>query len=250
MSDFSKSIRIVAVASFAAFSLSFVGTASAQSCPTQDAAGQHAASESSVLHGTLAHHDELRTWLGIKLDQPACGETEIQLTFATSDALREAETLRNCGVTATGVLFLAPTAHYSAAMAIENPKLEPDESCRPLPLEPDPSKAAVPPDLRAYYVLITIDTRGKGHTDVRVSSDPDARETLSPWQAYAHFSLNGGGDLLWFGCREGFSPDDAFKNRPSTPDYPRRLDSDLGIGLDVDAVNTVKFVCRIADDSK
>jgi hypothetical protein len=250
MNGSSRPVRVSVIAFLAGFSLLFASAAFAQSCPTQDAAGQHDAAEASVLHGTLVHHDELRTWLGLKLDQPACGETEIQLTFATSDALRDAETLRNCGVTATGALFLAPTPHYSAAMAIEDPRLQPDPSCRPLPLEPDPSKAPVAPDLRTYHVLIAIDTRGKGHTDVRVSSDPDAGAPLAPWQAYAHFSLNGGGDVLWFGCREGFAPAAPVKNRPSTPDYPRLLNSDLGIGLDVDAVNTVQFVCRRVSDRK
>jgi len=246
----SKAIRIGVTALFAAFFFLCASAAVAQSCPTQDAAGQHDASESSVLHGILVHHDELRTWLGLKLDRPACGESEIQLTFDTPDAWRKAETLRNCGVTATGVLFLAPTAHYSAGMAIENPKLQPDESCRPLPLDPDPSKAPVPPNLRTYHVLITIDTRGKGHTEVRVSSDADAPEPLAPWQAYAHFSLNGGGDVLWFGCREGFSPGDAVKNPPATPDFLARPGSDLEIGLDVDTVNTVQYVCRGGSNSK
>jgi len=215
----------------------------AQTCPKQDSRGPHDATEPSVLHGTLVYHDELRTWLGLKLDRPACGETEIELLFDTSDAWRKADSLRNCGVTATGKLYLGDTAYYSVPMAIADPQLSPDDWCRPSPVEPDPSKAPVPPQLHTYYVSITIDTRGKGHTAARVSLDPDARESLAPWQAYTHFSINGGGDLLWFGCREGFSAANAVEH-PQSPAKLERLNSDLGVGLSEDTVNTITFTCQ------
>lgn len=215
----------------------------AQACPTEDSRGPHDATVPSMLHGTLIYHDELRIWLGLKLDQPACGETEIQLIFDTSEAYRKADSLRNCGVTATGKLFLAYTAYYSARMAIGDPRLVPDDSCHPLPIEPDLSKAPVSPNLQTYYVSITIDTRGKGHTAARVSADPDAQTSLTPWQAYAHYWLNGAADLAWFGCREGFSPGDVV-HRPQSSGDIQRLNSDRGLGLNDDSVNKIDFTCR------
>ncbi len=225
------------------FFLFSASAAFAQSCPTEDSNGPHDASEPSMLHGILVHHDELRIWIGLKLSSPACGETEIQLTFDTSEAWRKADSVRSCGVTATGVLFLSPTGYYSTRMAMQNPKLKPDDSCHPAPVDPDLSNIPVPAGLQAYRVSITIDTRGKGHTTAAIWADPDARESLTPWQAYTHFSLNGGGDVLWFGCRDGFEPGDVTQ-APESSEALRSQSSDLGVGLQVDSVNTVSFVCR------
>ena len=56
-------------------------TVNAQTFPPRDQQrGLEEASRPSVLHGTLLVHDELRQWLGIKLDRPACGQKEVELS--------------------------------------------------------------------------------------------------------------------------------------------------------------------------
>jgi len=223
--------------------LGAAGVAFAQSCPTENSQGPHDAPDSSVLHGTLIHHDELRTWLGLKLDQPACGETEIQLIFDTPEAWRIADALRTCAVTAAGKLYLSPTAYYSARLAVANPALKADASCHPFPVEPDPARHPISAGLRSYSVSLTIDTRGKGHTAVRVWQGSAQRTSLQPWEAYANFSLNGGGDVLWFGCSSGFEATDVVQVPKFSGDITR-VGSSLGVGLQVDRVNTIAFVCR------
>jgi hypothetical protein len=223
--------------------LGLAGAAFAQSCPTGDEAPV-----ASVLHGTLVHHDELRIWIGLKVDRVTCGEREIQLTFGTSEAWRAAEALRNCGVTATGKLFYGPTGYYSADMAVGDPILMADISCHPFRVKPDFPQHSVPTGLRRYSVSITIDTRGKGHTAVRVWRGAGPRRSLSPWQAYTHFWLNGGGDLIWFGCPDSFEATDVAQV-PDSSGHITRLGSDLGVGLHDDALNTITFVCRALSPS-
>jgi len=186
------------LAVFVAFLL--VGCARAESCPTHT--GE--ASEESILHGRLLYHDDLRQWLGVKLDQVACGQREIQLVFADSGALRKAKALRGCAVTVNGKLYESPTGYYSAPLAMSDARLSPDPSCHPSPVDPDLSIVSIPQDVRTYNVSITIDYHGKGHVQVRVWRDQKKQIPLNPWQAYAHYLLTGGQDFIWFGCRAGF----------------------------------------------
>src|SRR5579862_2624621 len=121
--------------------------AKAQSCPPADQRSDGA--ESSTLHGTLVHFDELREWLGLKLDQPACGEEIVGLVFTVRRA-REVDALRGCGVTVEGKLYAPFSAYYSAPLVIQDADVRPDESCHPQAVQPDPLKVAVPTDLTSY----------------------------------------------------------------------------------------------------
>jgi hypothetical protein len=109
-----------------------------QTCPGHSEHGLDNAQRPSVLHGILLVHDEIRKWIGLKLDQPACGQTEVQLVFSKAGAWREAEALRGCIVTATGKLYDSPTGYYSTGIAVSNAALKPDPSCRPSPVREDP----------------------------------------------------------------------------------------------------------------
>jgi hypothetical protein len=64
-----------------AIALLAAGAAEAQECPSTDKTAPVEASQQSALHGTLVFHDELRKWLGIKLDRQACGQSEIEIYF-------------------------------------------------------------------------------------------------------------------------------------------------------------------------
>jgi hypothetical protein len=164
--------------------------ANAQNCPVRDERGPAEASIASTLHGTILLHDELRQWLGLKLDQPACAQVEVQLVFSDIEARRSAETLRGCAVSATGALFDSPTGYYSSEIAISNPALKPDPSCHPFPVKPDPSAVPIPTSLKSFRASITVDYRGKGHVDVRVWRSAD-KKSLQPWQSFVQYHLTG-----------------------------------------------------------
>ncbi|SRR6266849_2115384 len=223
--------------------------ASAQNCPMSDARGPAEASAASTLHGTLILHDELRKWLGLKLDLPTCGQDEIQLVFPDAKALRSAESFRGCAVSATGKLFDTPTGYYSAEIAISDPLLKPDSSCHPLPVEPDPSAAPIPTGLKSFRASITVDYRGKGHVEVRVWRSTN-NAVLKPWQSFVHYGLTGGEDVMWFGCRKGFS----IKGMTQTPKSPDRFiggdgDSQSTVLQDMQGVNKVEFACEKKPES-
>jgi hypothetical protein len=228
--------------------LYLASTASAQSCPD---ANTGVAAKSSVLQGALTYHDELRSWLGLRLDHPECGENEVQLIFAKPEEQRVAETLQECNVTAIGKLYYGETGYYSAKLAMSIESLRPGASCRPRPLEPDPAKANVPADLRSYQASITVDYRGKGRVTVEVWTDETRRVSLKPWQAYVDYRLNGAADVVYFGCREGFEWRDANQIPKSSSGVSNGSDSNRASALLNDSVspNVVTFTCEQAKAS-
>jgi hypothetical protein len=104
--------------------LLLISVASGQNCPPTHVEGLSEASAPSTLHGTLVFRDELRQWLGLRLEQAACGETDIQLIFSDSKAWRGAESFRGCTISATGKLFDSLTGDYSAETAMADPGTE------------------------------------------------------------------------------------------------------------------------------
>lgn len=223
-----------------------------QSCPKSDARAPGEAQGASALHGTLTYHDELRQWLGIKLDSPACGETEIQLVFSNAAAWRRARSLQQCKMTVRGKLYESPTGYYSAHLAISNPELKPDPSCRPFPIKPDPTTAPIPTDLEIFHASITVDYRDKGHVDVNIWKDESKHVPLAPWQAFIHYFLTGAEDVMWFGCRQGFQ----IKEIAQDPESPTGIfqdepDLNSAVFQSTDAPNTITFTCeRKATHSK
>jgi hypothetical protein len=221
-------------------------SARAQSCPVSDSSGPGEAPQSSVLHGTVVAHYELREWLGLRLDHPACGETEIQLAFSDSKRYRAAETLRNCTVTATGTVYIGPTGYYSKNMAISDPALKPDLSCHRLPILPDPESVPIPPEIREFHASITVDYRGKGHAEVLIWEGKSKDKSLTPWRAYIHYMLNGGGDGLLFGCQKDFRIAE-ITQIPKPPDaMVKDWEDDLAETAlqDLSGLNTVTSTCR------
>jgi hypothetical protein len=153
-------------------------TVNGQTCPADGKQG--ISDKPSVLQGTLLLHEEIREWIGLKLDQPACGLTEVQLVFSKPEAWREAKSLRGCKVTATGQLFESPTGYYSADVAISNGALKPDASCKPSPIEEDPGTAPISPNVKTYHASIIVDYRGKGHVDIKVWQGDEKSVPLTP----------------------------------------------------------------------
>ena len=219
--------------------------ASAQTCPAKDGPDVGSAAKPSELRGTLRYHDELREWLGIQFDQPVCGQKEIQIIFTTSDDWRMAKADRGCVVTIIGELYDSPTGYYSTDMAMQDPKLKLDSSCRPFPIDPDLDAVAMAPGTKTYHASITVDYRGKGHIDVKVWKDDEKSATLTPWQSYVGYSLTGGQDVIWFGCHEGFG----IAEISQTPLNPQGIfnDEPNGTGTllqDMKGTNVIKFTCE------
>lgn len=224
--------------------LASAGT-NAQQCPVENTSGLGEARESSALHGTLIFHDELRQWLGISLDRPICGQTEIQLVFSNGRAWREAEALRACAVTAIGKLYYSPTGYYSTATAVSDAIIRADPSCHPFPVKPDPSQASIPTKLMSFRARILVDFRGRGHTEVKIWSGGGRQVPMKPWQTYVNFNLTGLEDVIWFSCRRGF-------HIKSVVQTPKAKD---GIFLDdpniagtvlqnLNGVNVLQFICE------
>jgi hypothetical protein len=221
----------------------------AQTCPTTaDSEQGRAAADPSVLHGRLVYHEDLRDWLGLELDKPACGQHEIQLVFTDAAVWRKAEALRGCSLTVTGKIFDSPTGYYSAGLAVSDPTLRPDSSCHPFPAKPDLSTVPIPSSVDLYHVSITVDYRGRGHVSVHVSDGQNAATSLEPWQAYAHYMLTGGADVIWFGCQKEFQLEQVAQKPPGNAILPQ--DDDAGASLrNMEGSNTVTYSCRRRQNS-
>jgi len=217
-------------------------TARAQTCPDKMSKGSPDPPKDSVLHGTLQVHDDLRQWIGVKLDTHICDQAEVQLIFSKTTAYRIAETMRECAITVTGELFESPTGYYSAGIAISDATLKPDGSCNPAPLKSDPQPVPIRQGLRAYHASITVDYRGRGHIDVQVWQGKEKRVPLAPWESYISYSLAGGRDVIWFGCQEVFKINDITQ----IPDGPNGVIDDQPYAAlkDLKGVNVISFTCQ------
>src|ERR1700722_9046628 len=51
-----------------------------QVCPANTPDGPPKGSEARALRGKLIYHDSLRQWFELKLDEPECGQSSIELT--------------------------------------------------------------------------------------------------------------------------------------------------------------------------
>ena len=215
--------------------------ARAQSCP--DPGTWQQASSASTLHGRIAYHDELREWLGLKLDKSACGQDEIQLTFSEDKDWRQAEALRECEVTVIGTLFYSPTGYYSADMALADPVVAPNVTCAAHPVKSDPSLAPRKAGISTFMAEISVDYRSKGHVRVQVWEDSQRKSELIPWQAYLHYNITGLQDVIWFGCADGFDIRQISQN-PKPKDGLIQDEPNLaGTVLQSEGLNTVSFAC-------
>ena len=195
----------------------------AQSCPPADGKSPDAPA-ASVLHGTIMLHPGVRPWLGLFLEQPACGNNEIELAFAEHDSWTQATRLNHCGAMVKGLLSESLTAYYSADLNIFNPQITADSSCRLLPAGPDVSRRPAPTDLKTYRATVFVDTLHDKPLRGKVSTEG---KPLQPWRAYVKTSLNAEKDLD-LSCRDGFKLA-SFKGSGSQAElfdtYTARLDA-------------------------
>jgi len=184
----------------------------AQNCPPDD--GSLSPGEPTTVTGTIRDHNGLRGWIGLQLSHPVCGQKELELTFIKNDTsakYRETTALDGCKASVTGRLEHSPTAYYATDMFIEDGNIKPDAGCHPAHIQPDLSKAPIPSELRTYKVTVTLNFADGSMPMSGAASSTDSRTNeLTPWQAYVEPELNGGQDLLWVSCRDGFHLNDAF----------------------------------------
>jgi hypothetical protein len=205
----------------AAIVLVHVAPAVAQQCPQAQQDDAPVPSEVRTLGGRLIYHDGIRHWFELKLDQPQCGQTSIQLVAAGADDWTPLEVLRGCRVASKGAIDFSPTGYYSLDLYQSVDRIEPVGACSRQPPFPDHPKVKPDKSIRKYRVEMRLDYRPGDHPIIfHVSS---AGKELRPWQAYASYLLTGGFVLYGY-CGDGFVVDKVFgtpQARPSHFDEPR-----------------------------
>ncbi len=200
--------------------LNWTAAALAQLCPQTNPTGPTIASEVRSLEGRLIFHDGIRKWFELKLDQPQCGQTSIELVRGERD-WTPLEVLRGCRVRSKGALDSAGTGYFSLDIFQSVNQIEPVGACVPQLPFPDYSKAKPAKSIREYRVEMHVNyVPGDRPIIFRVSS---AGKDLAPWQAYAGYWLTGG-FVLYGQCGNGFVVDKVFgtpEAKPSHFDEPR-----------------------------
>jgi len=185
----------------------------AQRCPQTNATGPTLASQVQTLEGRLIFHNGIRQWFELKLNQPQCGQTSVELVRGDRD-WTPLQVLRGCRVRSKGAIDFSGTGYYSLDTYQAVDQIEPVGSC-PLQLPfPDHSKAKPDKSVHEYRVAMHVNYRPGDHPIIfRVSS---AGKELQPWQAYASYWLTGG-FVLYGHCGEGFVVDKVFGTPQAKP---------------------------------
>ena len=213
--------------------------ASAQECPQRSATGATIASTTRTLEGRLIYHDSIRQWFELRLDQPQCGQSSIELV-TQMDTWTALEVLRGCRVKTTGSIDFSPTGYYSLDTYQNVEQIEPVGHCtRQLPF-PDYSQERPDNSIQKYRVDMRIKyVPGDHPIKFRITS---SGKELHPWQVYANYSLTGG-FVLYGHCGEGFVVDRVFgtpEAKPSHSDEPRTKDDMATYDPESAAVSGIK----------
>jgi len=184
----------------------------AQECPQTNPKGPAVASEVRLLVGRLIFHDSIRKWFELKLDQPQCGQSSVELVPGDRD-WTPLEVLRGCRVRSKGALAFSPTGYFSLDTYQPVDQIDPVGDCARQSPFPDYSKAKPNKSIHRYRVDMYVNYRPGDHPIIfRVSSEG---RNLRPWQAYASYSLTGG-FVLYGHCGEGFVVDKVYGTREAT----------------------------------
>jgi hypothetical protein len=197
--------------------------ASGQVCPKPSETGPSVKSEARTLEGQLIFHDDIRKWFELKLDQPQCEQTSIQLVRGERD-WTPLEVLRGCRVRSKGAIDFSHTGYYSLDTYQDVEEIQSLGTCARKSPFPDYSGAKPDKAIRAYRVEMHVDYEPGDHPIVfRVSS---FGKELRPWQAYASYYFTGG-FVLYGHCGEGFVVEKVFGTPQAKPghfDEPRTPD--------------------------
>jgi hypothetical protein len=167
------------------------------------------------LEGTLVFHDSIRKWFELKLGQPKCEQTSIELVRGSLD-WTPLQVLRGCQVRSKGAIDFSPTGYYSLDAYQFVDGIEPVGRCAKESPFPDYSKAKPDKTVHEYRVDMQLDYEPGDHPiTFHVSSK--AKE-LQPWQAYASYMLTGGFVLYGY-CGKGFVIDNVFGTPQANPSH-------------------------------
>jgi hypothetical protein len=178
-------------------------------CPAPEPAGGE--SDARMLQGRLIFHDGIRTWFELKLDQPQCGQTSIQLV--RSDGEKPLEVLRGCRIKSQGVLRFRSTGYILLDVYQNVEQIESVGKC--LRHAPFPDFSGVKPDQSVHEYRVEMRVNGNRPIIVTVS---EAGHALGPWQAYASYFLTGV-FILSGTCGEGFVVDKVFGTPQANPTH-------------------------------
>jgi hypothetical protein len=166
-----------------------------------------------TLEGELVFHDGIRQWFELRLDQPQCGQSSVELVPGNSPKL---QALRGCRVRSTGSIGFSPTGYYSLAISQTLGEIEPIGMCDLKAPFPDYSSAKPEKAIRAYRVEMHVDYEPGDHPIIFRVSGSD--KELQPWQAYASYLLTGGSVLYGY-CGDGFVVDKVFRTPQAAPQH-------------------------------
>ena len=199
-------------------------------CPSADPGGGDGGNW--TLEGRLIFHDGIRPWFELKLDQPQCGQSSIQLVRV--DDSKPLEVLRGCRTKSQGVLRFRFTGYLSLDVYQVVDQVESAGKCVRRAAFPDYS--GVKPDGSLHEYRVEMHVNGDRPIVFTVTQ---AGHTLRPWQAYASYWLTGG-FVLYGKCGVGFVVDKVFGPSQANPGHfeEARSSNDMAtFDLDRAAVN-------------
>ena len=191
-----------------------------QQCPQTSATGPNIASEVRILEGRLIYHDGIRKWFELKLDQPQCKQSSIELVSGkhryVPRGASSLEVLRGCRVSSKGIIGFSTTGYYSLATYQAVEQIEPVGPCVQQPPFLEEPKAKPDQAVHKFRVDMYVDA-GPGDHPIRMHVSSGGKD-LQPWQAYASNWLTGG-FVLYRYCAKGFVVDRVFGTPEATPSH-------------------------------
>lgn len=209
-----------------------------QQCPTETK------DVPASVNGTLDYHPGVYAWYGLHPAQPVCGQKVLQVGLDSPAEFREAHRFVGCEVTVSGNLLLPATGYWSVPLGVVDARIRADKTCKQGQPLPDYSAIPIPSTLKRYKIIASYDPK----TEIFSAQayDISSGKSLSPWQAYASDSGNGGRDLQRMFCAEGFVASDPRDTNGKTslqanadPDFPQAIE----VELPNDSIVQVSFVC-------
>jgi hypothetical protein len=143
---------------FASWTVPVVG----QECPQANATGAITASQRRTLEGLLVFHDGIRQWFELKLNQPKCEQTSVELVRGERD-WSPLQVLRGCRVRSKGAVDFSGTGYYSLDTYQSVDEIEPVGTCRQQSPLPDFSKAKPVKAIASYRVEMDVDYEPGDH---------------------------------------------------------------------------------------
>ncbi|HPT26065.1 MAG TPA: hypothetical protein PLZ95_06565 [Bryobacteraceae bacterium] len=219
-----------------------------------------------ILTGTLVEHKGLRSWLGLKSDEPVCtmpakdtvygaydipghtGIGEVHLIFLGEESSISLQRIEpGTRVSATGQLIPRTTAYHETPILLRVKILQPAGPKAP----PKPTGAnrltinsnVLRPD--QYFVSVTV-RPAEGQVAAQVTETPSSQRPLMPATAFVAFFFNGPKDIMWVDCPSGYRPGDVSSRTRSKVFMMSERDPKIptwGVSIDQTKPTNINFVC-------